>query len=64
MRFFYISTQADKNNMFEIHERECAYLPSLEDREYIGLFKNSKEALKKAIHAHPNASLCAHCCNL
>lgn len=48
--------------MFEIHNRECPYIPDLGEREYIGIFKNPKEALKKAIHAHPNASLCAYCC--
>jgi hypothetical protein len=62
MRFFYITTKSNEGGLHEIHDRECKLLPPLEKREYIGLFKQSKEALKKAIHAHPNAYLCVDCC--
>jgi hypothetical protein len=62
MKFFYIATQANQAGLYEIHERGCDLLPPIGSREYIGLFKTAKEALRKAIHAHPNASLCSSCC--
>jgi hypothetical protein len=61
MKFFYLSTIDNKQGFSEIHHRECPNLPSLERREYLGLFDDAKEALKIAINFNPNASLCPIC---
>ncbi|PSL07978.1 hypothetical protein [Cecembia rubra] len=62
MKFFYISTESNQNGIYEIHDRSCFSLPPVEKRDYVGHFQHAKEALKKAIHFNPNASLCPHCC--
>ncbi|MBW3469373.1 hypothetical protein [Arthrospiribacter ruber] len=62
MKFFYISTIKNENASYEVHHRECPFLPEAEKREYIGAFNTGKEALRKIIHANPNASLCKICC--
>jgi hypothetical protein len=62
MKFFYISTVSNSDSSYEIHHRDCPYLPDPDKREYIGPFNTGKEALRKAIHANPNACLCPFCC--
>ncbi|RZS98185.1 hypothetical protein [Cecembia calidifontis] len=62
MKFFYISIESNPNGIYEIHDRNCLSLPPVEKREYIGHYQHAKEALKKAIHFNPNASLCPQCC--
>lgn len=63
MKFFYISTVSNSDSSYEVHHRECQHLPDPDQREYIGPFNSCKEALRKAIHANPNARLCSVCCS-
>ena len=64
MKFFYLSSTPNEDNMFEIHERECSNIPDSLDRDYLGPFNNGAEAIRKAKTINDNVTLCVHCCKV
>lgn len=62
MKFFYLSTAPNQEGFFEIHEKECEYIPDSLDRDYLGPFNNGMEALRSAVIRNPKSTLCSHCC--
>ncbi|MCH7400477.1 hypothetical protein ACFOUP_10620 [Belliella kenyensis] len=62
MKFFYLSSISDENGNFQIHEKECPFLPDALDRDYLGPFNNGKEALRRALSINKKATICEHCC--
>jgi len=64
MKFFYLSSKANQNNQFEIHEKECGFIPDSLDRDYLGPFNNGREALRKALSIKATAVCCVSCCQL
>ncbi|NVJ87405.1 MAG: hypothetical protein HWE15_13935 [Algoriphagus sp.] len=62
MKFFYISSQTNPDNLFEIHERDCAHIPDAINRDYLGPFNNGSEALRTATRTKNNVTLCPNCC--
>lgn len=62
MKFFYISSVPNQDNLFEIHERDCPNIPNAINRDYLGPFNNGSEALRTATRNKGNATLCASCC--
>ena len=64
MKFFYLSSTPNEDNMLEIHERECSNIPDSLDRDYLGPFNNGAEAIRKAKMISENVTLCVHCCKV
>ncbi|MBN7812548.1 hypothetical protein J0A68_16455 [Algoriphagus sp. H41] len=62
MKFFYLSSIANGNGDFEIHDKECGSIPGSLDRDYLGPFNNCQEALRKAQSLNPKAVCCDSCC--
>ncbi|UZD24240.1 hypothetical protein PBT90_12680 [Algoriphagus halophytocola] len=62
MKFFYLSSKPNSEGAFEIHDRECEHIPDLYERDYLGPYNSSKEALRKAASIRPKAKACDHCC--
>lgn len=62
MKFFYLSSKPNQDGTFEIHDRECERIPDLYERDYLGPYNSSQEALRKANSLTPEAGLCEHCC--
>ncbi|WP_026968224.1 hypothetical protein [Algoriphagus terrigena] len=64
MKFFYLSSTANQDGQFEIHEKECESIPDAIDRDYLGPFNNGREALRKALLMKSAAVCCTTCCQL
>jgi hypothetical protein len=62
MKFFYLSSKANSKGDFEIHEKECEFIPGALDRDYLGPFNNGREALRKAMSMKSTAVCCESCC--
>lgn len=64
MKFFYISTEPNKEGEFEIHERDCMDIPDMMIRNYLGPFNNGEEAHRVAKSKNPDAAICDKCCSI
>jgi len=65
MKLYYINhktTNPNGNN--EVHAADCRYLPSPENRTFLGCFSNGIEAKKAAkLKGFSKADGCIHCCS-
>lgn len=61
---YYVNKQTNGNPNYnhEVHTEYCRYLPSIENRVYLGIFASCSEAVKKARMVYPNSDGCAICC--
>lgn len=62
MKFFYLSSKPNTAGKFEIHDRECELLPIACDRDYLGPYNNTKEAMRKAETLKSGICVCPICC--
>lgn len=47
----------------EVHREDCHWMPSLENREYLGFFSDAIQAVAEAKRrGYPHADGCAFCC--
>lgn len=46
----------------EVHKLGCRYLPSEENRLFLGIFSNSSEAIREAKKRYYNVDGCFYCC--
>ncbi|MDR7127812.1 hypothetical protein J2X69_000140 [Algoriphagus sp. 4150] len=63
MKFFYLSSNPNKDGLHEIHDRECEYIPSSYERDYLGPYNSGKEAMRKALTIRNGVALCKNCCS-
>jgi hypothetical protein len=60
---YYVHTTTDQNGEYEVHTDDCVKLPSILNREYLGLFDNCKKAITKAEEkGYKPADGCWFCC--
>lgn len=59
---YYKNKNAQANGDHEVHEEGCLWMPSEENRLYLGLFEDCRDAVKKAKQIDPSADGCKHCC--
>ena len=53
LEHFYVNKNTDAQGNHEVHRENCDYLPRPENREYLGFFSNSYDAVRDG---------CWHCC--
>ncbi|MFK2618999.1 hypothetical protein ACIXQ7_21330 [Bacteroides fragilis] len=46
--FYYVNKNAQPTGEHEVHALGCKYLPSEENRIYLGFFTNSRDAIREA----------------
>jgi 23S rRNA G2069 N7-methylase RlmK/C1962 C5-methylase RlmI len=63
MKDYYVNKIKQSNGDLEVHESSCRFLPNIENREYIGLFNDCKEAVKKAKEKYAQSDGCYFCSN-
>jgi len=63
MKNYYVNKLKQSNGDQEVHESNCSFLPSFDNREYLGLFSDCKEAVKKAKEKYPKSNGCYYCSN-
>ena len=59
---FYVNKNAQSNGDHEVHRQACDWLPSENNRIYLGVFATSQEAVRAAKKIYAKADGCKHCC--
>ena len=62
MTSYYVNKQAQTNGDHEVHKTGCAFMPSPENRIYLGEFSNCREAVRAAKRHYPQSNGCYYCC--
>lgn len=60
--FYYVNKNAQSTGEHEVHTLGCKYLPSDGNRIYLGVFTNSKDAIREAKKYYSNVDGCFFCC--
>ena len=58
---YYVNKNAQTTGEHEVHREDCKWLPDDENRLYLGMFDNCKDAVKKAKETYPNSDGCFYC---
>jgi len=61
MTIYYVNKQAQSNGDYEVHKADCSWLPSVENRRYLGSFTNCHDAVKEAKKYYSQSNGCKHC---
>jgi hypothetical protein len=61
MKKYYVNKKAQSNGDHEVHHEDCIFLPSLENRKYLGLFFSCDGAVKEAKKEYSKADGCYYC---
>ena len=61
MKKYYVNSQVQNNGDHEVHELSCIYLPSLQNRMYLGEFGICQGAVAKAKNTYAKANGCFYC---
>ncbi len=61
MALYYVNKKEQANGDHEVHKSDCEYLPSPENRLYLGDFSNCHDAVKKAKEHYPQSNGCYYC---
>lgn len=56
MTRYYFYDYKDKNGNHEVHEYSCSFLPSIENRTFIGNFSSCHAAIRDAENKYPSLS--------
>ncbi|MFH6985273.1 hypothetical protein [Marinoscillum luteum] len=59
----YVNKKAQANGDHEVHKAGCIYMPSEENRKYLGEFSNCEDAVKEAKKSYKQSNGCYYCCN-
>lgn len=59
---FYVNKNAQPNGDHEVHRATCSWLPDVENRQYLGEFSTSQEAVRAAKKHYNHVDGCAYCC--
>jgi len=63
MDHYYVNNNPQAAGEHEVHKENCKFLPSFENRTYLGFFNNCDEAVKKSkLHYFKNSDGCYFCC--
>ncbi len=61
MDHYYVNKNAQPNGDHEVHTSNCNYLPSLDNRLYLGIFSNCADAVKEAKKSYSQSNGCYYC---
>lgn len=59
---FYVNKNEQPTGEHEVHRFDCAWLPDVENRIYLGDFSTSQAAVKEARNYYSCVDGCIHCC--
>lgn len=63
MAHYYVNKNAQPNGDHEVHKEGCSWIPSAENRLYLGNFSSCKPAVDEAKKKYPQSNGCYYCCN-
>lgn len=58
---YYVNDNAQANGDHEVHNASCKYLPSANNRTYLGSFDNCADAVKEAKKHYTKVNGCYTC---
>ena len=58
-----VNKEAQQNGDHEVHTYECSYLPSEDNRLYLGSFSTCQEAVLEARKYYSQVNGCYYCSN-
>lgn len=58
---YYLNTRPQSNGDHELHQERCPFLPSSENRIYLGQLAHCSYAVEKARSHFSQVNGCAHC---
>lgn len=61
MKKYYVNKIAQSNGDHEVHKEDCSFLPSINNRIYLGEFNNCWEAVAKAKDYYTQVNGCYYC---
>ena len=59
---YYVDRVAKGKGGHIVHRTGCWQPPVVENRLYLGVFSNCRDAVRKAKEYYPKSNGCAHCC--
>jgi hypothetical protein len=62
MALYYVNKNAQTTGEHEVHTSTCLFLPSIENRIFLGDFDNCAEAVREAKKYYSNVDGCYYCC--
>ncbi|PNM13100.1 hypothetical protein A6J64_014260 [Yersinia enterocolitica] len=62
MTKYYVNSKKQDNGDNEVHTAECRFLPSSDNRVYLGEFSSCSPAVTAAKDKGYHANGCIHCC--
>jgi len=61
MALYYVNKNAQANGDHEVHKSDCDYMPSQENRQYLGDFSNCHDAVREAKKYYSQSNGCYYC---
>ncbi len=58
---YYLNNKPQSNGDHEVHTEDCIYLPSSDNRKYLGDFPNCKDAVTEAKKTYARSNGCKIC---
>lgn len=62
MSIFYVNKNTDEHNNHEVHRDDCVFLPEPQNKEYLGYFNSSFDAVTAAQRKYARVDGCWFCC--
>jgi len=59
---YYVNKNAQSNGDHEVHKSGCSYMPTSENRIYLGEFSNCHSAVSEAKRYYTQVNGCYYCC--
>lgn len=59
---YFVNKNAQSTGEHEVHTETCAFLPDINNREYLGYFDSPLKAVEKACQLFNNVDGCFYCC--
>ena len=63
MARYYVNRNAQANGDHEVHTSSCSFMPSSENRIYLGDFSSCQPAVAEAKRYYNQVNGCYYCCN-
>ena len=63
MAYYYVNKKVQSNGDHEVHKSGCSFMPSEENRMYLGNYDSCEPAVKEAKKTYSKANGCYYCCN-
>jgi hypothetical protein len=63
MHKYYVNKNAQNNGDHEVHEETCSFLPHVNNRIYLGVYKDCSQAVKAATKHNRKVNSCYYYCN-